>query len=191
MCLISKSWDDRMFKIVISEPKSKKAWQIEKEVPSLIGKKIGDNFEGSVIGLSGFTLQITGGSDKDGFPMRPDLSGTARKKALLTKGIGFRGIKKIKKKKYKVKGMRKRKYIRGNTISSEIVQINCKVIEGEGNIPKILGIPSKEKPKEEKKEEVPKPKPEKAPGELEEKKKEILKEEKSEGPKKEEKKEGE
>jgi len=157
-----------MFKIVISEPKSKKAWQIEKEVPSLIGKKIGDDFDGSLIGLSGFTLQITGGSDKDGFPMRYDLPGSLRKKALLTKGIGFRGRKKIKKKVYKVKGMRKRKYIRGNTVSDEIVQVNCKVLEGEGDIPKILGIPPKEK-KEEIKEEKPetpkeeKPESEKAP----------------------------
>jgi len=189
-----------MFKIVISEPKSKKAWQIEKEVPSLIGKKIGDKFEGSLIGLSGFTLQITGGSDKDGFPMRYDLLGTARKKALLTKGIGFRGRKKIKKKVFKVKGMRKRKYIRGNTISSEIVQVNCKVLEGEGDIPKILGIPPKEK-KEEVKEEKPEtpkeekpqePKPEKAPEKVEEKPKEEAKpEEKKEEPKQEEKKEGE
>ncbi|MEM5872323.1 MAG: 30S ribosomal protein S6e [Candidatus Aenigmatarchaeota archaeon] len=136
------------FKIVISEPKSRKAWQIEKDVPSLIGMKIGDKFDGSLIGLSGFTLQITGGSDKDGFPMRPDLPGSARKKALLSKGIGFRGTKKVKKKKIKVKGMRKRKYVRGNTISTDIVQINCKVVEGEGDIPMILGIQPKEKKEE-------------------------------------------
>ena len=143
------------FKIVISEPKSKKAWQIEKEAPSLIGKKIGEKFDGSVIGLSGFTLQITGGSDKDGFPMRQDLEGVLRKKALLTKGVGFSGTKIIRKVKYKVKGMRKRKYIRGNTISDSIIQINCKVLEGGGDIPFILGIPPKEK-KEEAKTEAPK-----------------------------------
>jgi len=183
-----------------SKPKSSKAWQTKKEVPSLIGKKIGDKFDGSLIGLSGFTLQITGGSDKDGFPMRPDLPGTLRKKALLTKGIGFRGRKKIKKKVFKVKGMRKRKYIRGNTISPEIVQVNCKVLEGEGDIPKILGIPPKEKKeevKEEKpeapKEEKPKePKPEKVPEKVDEKPKEEAKpEEKKEEIKQEEKKEGE
>jgi small subunit ribosomal protein S6e len=106
-------------------------------------------------------LQITGGSDKDGFPMRPDLDGVVRKKALLTKGVGFRGIKKIRKVKYKVRGMRKRKYIRGNTISDSIVQINFKIIEGEGDIPKILGIPPKEKkPEEEKPKEEQKPKEE-------------------------------
>jgi small subunit ribosomal protein S6e len=141
------------FKIVVSEPKSKKAWQIEKDAPSLIGKKIGEKVDGSAIGLSGFTLQITGGSDKDGFPMRQDLEGVMRKKALLTKGVGFRGTKKIRKVKYKVKGMRKRKYIRGNTISDSIIQVNCKVLEGEGDIPMILGIPPKEKKEEPKQEE--------------------------------------
>ncbi len=176
------------FKIVISDPKSRKAWQIEKDVPSLFGKKIGEKFDGSLIGLSRFTLQITGGSDKDGFPMRPDLEGSVRKKALLTRGIGFKGFKKIKKKRYKRKGMRKRKYIRGNTISENIVQVNCKVVEGEGDIPTILGV----KPKEEEKKEEAKP---------EEQKKEVPKEEKveeqkpeqkkEEQPKQEEKKEGE
>jgi len=197
-----------MFKIVISEPKSRKAWQIEKEAPSLVGKKIGEKFDGSLIGLSGFTLQITGGSDKDGFPMRYDLPGSLRKKALLTKGIGFRGRKKIKKKVFKVKGMRKRKYIRGNTVSDEIVQVNCKVLEGEGDIPKILGIPPKEKKEEAKEEAKPekapekveeKPKEEKKPEVKEEKPEEKLKEQKpepkkeevKEEPKREEKKEGE
>jgi small subunit ribosomal protein S6e len=140
-----------VFKICINEPKTKKSWQIEKEAPALIGLKIGENFEGSFIGLSGFILQITGGSDKDGFPMRYDLIGSSRKKALLSGMPGFRP---------KVKGLRKRKYIRGNTISLDIVQVNCKVVEGEGDIPTMLGIQPKEKkpeekaeaPKEEKKE---------------------------------------
>jgi len=152
------------FKIVISDPKTRKAWQVEKDVPSLTGKKIGEKFDGSLIGLSGFTLQITGGSDKDGFPMRPDLGGFARKKALLTKGIGFRGTKKIRKVKYKVKGMRKRKYIRGNTVSTDIIQVNCKVVEGEGDIPMILGIQPKEKKEEAKEEPKEEPKTEEKKG---------------------------
>ena len=132
------------FKICINEPKTKKSWQVEKDIPSLIGLKIGDKFDGSLMGLSGFTLQITGGSDKDGFPMRYDLAGISRKKALLTSGPGFRPT---------VKGLRRRKYIRGNTISADIVQVNCKIIEGEGDIPMMLGIQPKEKPKEAEKKE--------------------------------------
>lgn len=122
------------FKICINEPKTKKSWQLEKEVPSLIGLKIGDKFDGSPMGLVGFTLQLTGGSDKDGFPMRPDLTGTARKKALMSSGPGFRSTR---------KGLKRRKYVRGNTISTDIMQVNCKVVEGEGDIPTILGIPPK------------------------------------------------
>lgn len=132
------------FRIVISDPKTKKAWQKDIDAPALIGKKIGDKVEGSLIGLGGFSLQVTGGSDKEGFPMRVDLDGVSRKKVLLTKGVGFSGTKKIRKVKYKVKGMKKRKYIRGNTISESIMQVNLKVLEGEGDIPMILGIPPKE-----------------------------------------------
>ena len=47
--------------------------------------------------------------------------------------------------------MKKRKYVRGNTISEATAQVNCKVIEGEGDIAMILGI--QPKPKEEKKGE--------------------------------------
>jgi small subunit ribosomal protein S6e len=131
------------YKICINEPKTKKSWQVEKDVPSLVGLKIGEKFDGSVLGLSGFTLEITGGSDKEGFPMRYDLMGSARKKALMTSGPGFRSTK---------RGLRRRKYIRGNTVSQDIMQVNCKVVEGEGDIPTILGIPPKEaKPAEEKK----------------------------------------
>ena len=137
------------FRIVISDPKTKKAWQKDIDAPALIGKKIGEKVDGSLIGLGGFSLQVTGGSDKEGFPMRVDLDGTSRKKVLLTKGVGFSGTKKIRKVKYKVKGMKKRKYIRGNTISDSIMQVNLKVLEGEGDIPMILGIPPKEAPKEE------------------------------------------
>lgn len=129
------------FKIVISDPKSRKSYQIEKDLPSLIGLKIGDTFEGSVLGLDGFKLQITGGSDKDGFPMRFDLQGDFRKKVLLSKPPGFHPIK---------KGMRKRKYVRGNTVSQDTMQINCKIIEGEGDVGMILGIQPKEKKEGEK-----------------------------------------
>ena len=148
-----------MFKVVINEPKTKKSYQVEKDIPSLVGTKIGDKFDGSMLGLNGFTLEVTGGSDKDGTPMRKDLDGPGRRKALLTKGVGFRGGKTKKvhgKKKYlKVKGMRKRKYIRGNTISEDTAQVNCKILEGEGDIEMMLGIKKEEpKPEEAPKEEV-------------------------------------
>jgi len=130
-------------KIVISDPKTRKAWQIEKDVPVLIGKKIGDEIDGSVFELSGFKLKITGGSDKEGFPMRSDLDTTARKKILLASGVGYRPKK---------KGIKRRKYVRGNTVSDATAQLNVKVIEGE-NIEAILGKKPEEGAKEEGKKE--------------------------------------
>ncbi len=54
------------FKIVISD--KEKSIQMEAD-PSqerkLIGLAIGDEFEGSIIGLKGYKLKITGGSDKE------------------------------------------------------------------------------------------------------------------------------
>ena len=143
------------FKICINEPKTRKSYQIEKEAPSLIGLKVGSKFDGGMVGLDGFTLQMTGGSDKCGFPMRPEIPGTARKKILLRKGIGFSGIKKTKKGKKKIKGMRKRKFVCGNQVSSDIVQINCKILEGDGDIALIVGLKKQEK-SEDKKEKTEK-----------------------------------
>ena len=80
--------------------------------------KMGDEFDGLFVSLPGYKLQITGGSDKDGFPMRNDLPGQQRKKVVLSGGTGFHP---------RNDGQRRRKYIRGNTISADIVQINLKV----------------------------------------------------------------
>jgi small subunit ribosomal protein S6e len=108
----------------------------------LFGKKIGEKFRGEIIGLNGYELEITGGTDNAGFPMRKDVDGPARKKIILTKGLGFNS---------KIKGQRKRRSIRGNTISEDIAQINCKVIKaGKDKIAKLL-VP--EAPKEAEKKE--------------------------------------
>lgn len=83
---------------------------------NLLGLKIGAKINASVIDQNG-DLKITGGSDRSGVPMRGDVDGTAKKYALLSDGIGLRNVK---------KGQRIRKLIRGNIISEEIYQINCK-----------------------------------------------------------------
>ncbi len=106
------------FKITISDTKGK---SITKELKDnnanpLLGLLIGQETDASLIGLEG-KIKITGGSDKSGIPMRGDLLGTARKPILISKGVGFQDTK---------KGLRKRKLLRGNTISEEIYQINSK-----------------------------------------------------------------
>jgi small subunit ribosomal protein S6e len=86
----------------------------------LIGKRIGETIDGSVAGLEGKKLLITGGSDKDGFPMRRDVHGGVRKSIILSDGSGFHPTK---------KGERRRKSVRGNTITDNIIQVNMKIIE--------------------------------------------------------------
>ncbi|MDH7509137.1 MAG: 30S ribosomal protein S6e [Methanomassiliicoccales archaeon] len=110
------------FKAVINDAKTGKSYQVTvsgHHANSLIGRKIGEVIDGIFVGLPGYKLTITGGSDKDGFPMRKDLPGTRRVKLLLASGsTGFKSGE---------KGVRKRKSVRGNTISPEIVQINLKI----------------------------------------------------------------
>ena len=121
-------------KITIADPKTGKTYQKEideSQASALYGKKIGAEIDLSDIGLGGFKGVITGGSDKQGFPMRKDVHGTGRTKVLLTYGVGM---------KEKGKGLRKRKTVRGNTISGEIAQVNIKVTETSGqDIAKVFG----------------------------------------------------
>ena len=120
------------FKIVVgSKGKSYSKNLTEIEGSSLLNKKIKDKIEGSNIGFPGYELEITGGSDNAGFPMRYDLEGSARKGITLTKGPCVR---------INEKGMRKKKTVVGNTIWQSTAQVNLKVIkEGKDSLAKILG----------------------------------------------------
>lgn len=129
-------------KIVIGDPKSKKSCQAEvpkEKQGALVGLKIGESVDGGLVGAGGYKFQITGGSDSDGVPMRPDLKGAQKVSALLSSGVGFG--------KGKPKGLRERKMLRGNTVSEAIAQLNVKVLES-GEKPLAELFPSK--PKEEK-----------------------------------------
>lgn len=110
-------------RIVISDPTSGKSYQaeVDKDKEALIvGKKIGDELDGNLVGAAGYSLQLTGGSDGSGFPMRVEVYGAVKKTVLSSDGTGFHA---------KDKGQRKRIYVRGNTYSSDIVQVNAKVLK--------------------------------------------------------------
>ena len=109
------------FKAVIADTKNGKSFNTVvsgQHANRLLGMKIGDEFDGLFVSLPGYKLKITGGSDKDGFPMRRDLPGQQRKKVVLSGGTGFHPD---------TNGQRKRKQLRGNTISADIVQVNMSV----------------------------------------------------------------
>ena len=119
------------FKLVISEGKISHQVEVEAaESKKLNGLTIGEEFDASVVGLAGYKLKITGGSDKNGFPMKKDVDGSRRIKSLLAGGIGFNP---------KRDGQRRRKTVRGNTVSDDIVQINTIVTQkGEKDINELL-----------------------------------------------------
>lgn len=97
------------------------AWQIrinDERTQAFLGLKISDEVDGSIVGLKGVKLVITGGSDISGFPMRPDIPGPVKKKALLSGPPGFHPEE---------EGERRRKTVRGNTIAPDIVQINTMI----------------------------------------------------------------
>ncbi|MBI3259224.1 MAG: 30S ribosomal protein S6e [Ignavibacteriae bacterium] len=106
------------FKFVIGY--NGKSYQIEKDQKDtpVFGKKISDFVQGDFLGLAGYELQITGGSDKDGFPMRKDIEGVMRRRILIGEGVGLHT---------NVGGLKRRRMLRGNIIDADIAQINCKV----------------------------------------------------------------
>lgn len=134
------------FKIIIADPQTGKSQVVELEgsrATPLVGRRLGEIIDGSVMGQGGNKLRITGGSDKDGFPMRPDIHGGVRTNTILSGGVGFRP---------KREGERRRKTIRGNIITEEIAQINMTITEKpqkkaeKAEKPQVI----KEAPKEEK-----------------------------------------
>jgi small subunit ribosomal protein S6e len=101
------------------------------DASQLVGKKIGEEVDGGIVGLNGYKLEITGGSDKQGFPMRRSLEGPARRRVLIEDGAG------IDEDEY---GVRRRKSVRGNQVSEDIQQLNMKVVEeGSKSVEELLG----------------------------------------------------
>ena len=132
-----------MVRVVVSDPEQGKSYQLEPEesrADDILGLRIGEEFDGEVLGLNGYKLRITGGSDAEGFAMRKDVRGSGRVKALLKKGPGYKPTK---------DGERRRKTVRGNQVSDDTVQLNTKITEkGEKSIEEALGLESVEETEE-------------------------------------------
>ena len=170
------------FKLVLSRKDGKSFQKIvkDKEAQALLKKRIKEKISGKDIGMEGYEFEITGGSDKCGFPMRKGILQIRKKIMIKGGGVGFSGKDRNKKKR---KGLRVKKTVCGEMIDKNTVQINLKILsEGKER----LGEKKEaEKPEEKPKEEV-KPKGKKA--EVKEEKEAKPKEEKKEEP--EPKKEG-
>ncbi|MBS3095155.1 30S ribosomal protein S6e [Candidatus Woesearchaeota archaeon] len=124
------------YALTISSPKTGKSYNKKIETDIFDGRRLNDNVDGSAIGLAGYQLKITGGSDKCGFPMRVDVQGFARRKILTIKSKGVH----IKK-----KGIRKRKSVVGSQISNSTAQVNLSITKyGDKDLEEVLGIKKEE-----------------------------------------------
>ncbi|HSV49301.1 MAG TPA: 30S ribosomal protein S6e [Candidatus Acidoferrales bacterium] len=111
------------FKVIVSDPLSGASKVVELEearASPFIGRKVGETLDGAVVDLPAHKIQVTGGSDKDGVPMRSNVHGGVRRAIILTGGTGFKPER---------KGQRKRKVVRGDIITDEIAQLNVKIVE--------------------------------------------------------------
>jgi small subunit ribosomal protein S6e len=108
------------FKLTISDKKGKTITQELKDrtAQPLLGAKVGSVIDSSIVGVAGGKLKITGGSDRAGTPMRPDVHGGVKKYVLLSTGVGNRSEARI------------RKLVRGNMVTEEIYQLNSVLVEG-------------------------------------------------------------
>ena len=123
------------FKVVVSQKEVTHQIEVE-DGKALNGLVIGDEFDGGIVGLDGYTLEVTGGAHKNGFTMKKDVPGTRRIKSLLSGGIGYHP---------KADGVKRRKTVRGNTIADDIVQVNTVVVSaGSKAIADILGVGDEE-----------------------------------------------
>jgi small subunit ribosomal protein S6e len=102
------------FKVVVSDPQSYQREVKDDKAPRLMNLKVGDEFDGGLVGLPGYGLKITGGSDKAGFPMKKGIQGIKRSMVMMTEGVGYNPVEAV----------RRRKRVRGEMVAEDIVQIN-------------------------------------------------------------------
>jgi small subunit ribosomal protein S6e len=130
--------------LIISDPSTGKSQKFELEdamMRSIAGKTVGEVIDGTFAGLQGYKLKITGGTDKDGVPMRSDVHGSGKSHIILSGGVGFHPGS---------EGARKRKVVRGNTVSNEIKFLSLAVIEAPKGAKTIGNEPKAEKTEEKK-----------------------------------------
>lgn len=133
--------------LIVSNPADGTSQRVElddQQLRALYGTRIGQVVEGAVAGMQGYKIKLTGGTDKDGIPMRPDVHGSAKVRVILSGGVGY---------KPKDKGDKKRKVVRGNTVSVETTFLNFTIVEAPKGRKKAKKEPAEaEAPAEEKTE---------------------------------------
>ena len=122
------------FTVAVADPDDGTTYQVEvdgQDANRFIGRETGEEVDGGAVGLSGFTLELTGGSDATGRPMRSDVRGSELKTVLSNGGTGYNPTR---------DGERRRITVRGREVSDETRQINARIASrGDGDPADLLG----------------------------------------------------
>lgn len=122
------------FQVVVSDPASGRTTQLEvdgQDANRFLGRELGDELDAGAIGLDGATLQLTGGSDRAGRPLRSDVDGANLTELLSKGGVGYRPRR---------DGERRRVTVRGREISDEVAQLNAKLVDtGDADVESFFG----------------------------------------------------
>jgi len=94
----------------------------EEKSALLLNRKIGSELEGSLFGLTGYTLKITGGSDSSGFPLDRSIAQQGKLRVL-----------RVQRRKGR-EPARRRLMVRGNLIGADTKQVSA-VITAYGSRP--------------------------------------------------------
>ncbi|MDZ7687949.1 MAG: 30S ribosomal protein S6e [Halobacteriales archaeon] len=128
-------------RVVVSNPDTGSSYQVETDVDAYVGSAIGDEVDGGPVGLDGYTLEITGGSDDTGRPMRGDVEGQGIAEILVSGGTGYNPTR---------DGERRRVSVRGGAVGDATVQLNTRVVEeGSGDIDELLSEGDEDEDEEE------------------------------------------
>jgi len=112
------------FQVAVADPETGDTYQRAidgQDANRFAGREIGDEVDGGAVGLDGYTVEITGGSDETGRPMRDDVPGTDLKELLLTGGVGYDPQR---------DGERRRVTVRGREVGEATAQVNVRVVDG-------------------------------------------------------------
>lgn len=123
------------FQVVVGDPDTGDSYQFEVsggDANRFLGRTLGEEVEGSAVGLDGYTLTLTGGSDAAGRPLRTDLPGTTLREILADeRTIGYKPGR---------DGERRRVTVRGNEVGEAVAQLNAAVVErGDDDIADLVG----------------------------------------------------
>ncbi len=123
------------FTVVVGDPESGTSYQLEAEgqdANRFLGKSIGEEVDGSAVGLDGYTVEITGGSDDAGRPLNGDVDGPNLEEVLMSgRQTGY---------KPRRGGERRRVTVRGGEVSDAVAQVNASITErGSADVEELLG----------------------------------------------------